>query len=62
MQDIFYTNRYDATIDQSGIQGSLSRYGDSQRFGINVRYNFGLRKKDEKKDLFDESPDKGNEN
>jgi hypothetical protein len=47
-QDIFFSNRYDADINQGGITGTISRYNDSQRFGINMRYNFGIRKKDEK--------------
>ena len=50
-QDIFYTNRYDASIDQGGITGTISRYNDSQRFGISLRYNFGLKHKDEQKDF-----------
>ncbi len=53
-QDIFYTNRYDATIDQGGITGTVSRYNDSQRFGINVRYNFGIKPKEEKRGMFGE--------
>lgn len=57
-QDIFFTNRYDATIDQGDIVGSISRYNDSQRFGINLRYNFGFKKKEEKKDFLDVESDK----
>ncbi len=53
-QDIFFTNRYDATIDQGGITGTVSRYNDSQRFGINLRYNFGIKPKEEKKGMFGE--------
>lgn len=48
-QDMLYTNRYDATIDQGGITGSINRYNDSQRFGVNVRYNFGFKPREEKK-------------
>jgi hypothetical protein len=48
-QDIFYTNRYDATIDQGGIRGNISRYNDSQRWGISLRYNFGMKRKEEQK-------------
>jgi iron complex outermembrane receptor protein len=61
MNDIFYTNQNDFTINQGSIHASGNRKADTQRFGINVRYNFGIRKKEEKKDLFDiESPEKTN--
>ncbi len=62
VQDIFYTNRYNATIDQSGISGAISRYNDSRRFGINLRYNFGVRKREEKKSFLNGTDaEKGNE-
>ncbi len=50
--DIFFTNRYDATIDHGGITGSVSRYNDSQRLGINLRYNFGIKPKADEKSMF----------
>ncbi len=50
--DIFYTNKNEFTINQGSMQASGVRRSDSQRFGVNVRYNFGIRKKEENK-IFD---------
>ena len=36
------------------------REGDTQRFGVNVRYNFGIRKKEENNMFNMESPEKSN--
>lgn len=47
MNDIFGTNKNDFTIKQGSVNASGSRQGDSRRIGINVRYNFGIRKKEE---------------
>ena len=52
VNDIFYTNKNDFTIDQPTVQANGRRYADSQRFGLNLRYNFGIRKKEEKNDIF----------
>jgi hypothetical protein len=50
--DIFYTNQNDFTINQGSINASGNRKADTHRFGINARYNFGIRKKEEKIDIF----------
>jgi hypothetical protein len=47
MNDMFYTNKNDFIINQGGIIASGSRYADTRRFGINIRYNFGIKKKEE---------------
>ncbi|NOT52413.1 MAG: TonB-dependent receptor [Chitinophagaceae bacterium] len=47
MNDIFYTNKNDFTIKQGSVNASGYRQGDTRRFGINLRYNFGIRKKEE---------------
>jgi iron complex outermembrane recepter protein len=61
MNDIFYTNQNDFTINQGSINASGNRRGDTRRGGINLRYNFGVRKKDETNNLFNvESPEKSN--
>ena len=61
MNDIFYTNQNDFTIRQGSVKASGNRKADTQRFGINLRYNFGVRKKEEKNDMFNiESPEKTN--
>lgn len=60
VNDIFLTNNNDFTIKQGSINASGFRNGDTRRFGLNFRYNFGFRKK-EPTDLFNiESPEKTN--
>ena len=46
-QDIFYTNKNEFVLTQGNINASGIRVSDSRRFGLNLRYNFGMRKKDE---------------
>jgi iron complex outermembrane receptor protein len=55
--DMFYTNQNDFTINQGSVKASGSRKADTRRFGINFRYNFGIRKKEENNNnpSFDES-------
>jgi hypothetical protein len=61
MNDIFYTNQNDFSINQGSIHATGNRKSDTQRFGINVRYNFGIKKKEENKSMFDiESPENRN--
>jgi hypothetical protein len=59
MNDIFYTNQNDFTINQGSVNAYGNRRSDTRRVGINIRYNFGIRKKEEGNDMFNvESPDK----
>lgn len=61
LSDMFATNRNDFTINQGSVHASGSRQADTRRFGINLRYNFGIKKKEENKEMFnDEVPDKNN--
>jgi iron complex outermembrane recepter protein len=57
IRDVFFTNKNDFKI----LQGSVNAYGnrqtDSRRFGINIRYNFGIKKKEEQPSNYN-----GNEN
>ena len=58
--DIFKTNKNNFTINQGSVNAYGFRANDSQRFGINFRYNFGIHKKEES-NLFNlESPEKAN--
>ena len=50
--DIFYTNQNDFTINQGSVDASGNRKADTRRFGINIRYNFGIRKKEDNIDIF----------
>lgn len=60
INDIFLTNNNDFTIKQGSINASGFRKGDTRRFGLNLRYNFGFRKKEDT-NLFNlESPERAN--
>jgi hypothetical protein len=60
INDIFLTNRNDFTIKQGSIDANGFRRSDSRRIGLNIRYNFGIRKK-EQADMFNmDSPEKTN--
>lgn len=58
--DIFKTNKNSFTINQGSINASGLREGDTSRFGMNIRYNFGIRKKEDNSLFNFESPEKGN--
>jgi iron complex outermembrane recepter protein len=59
--DIFKTNKNEFEINQGSIHATGLRQGDTQRFGLNLRYNFGIRKKEESNNIFNiDSPEKGN--
>jgi hypothetical protein len=58
--DMFYTNQNDFTINQGSVHAMGSRKADTRRFGMNLRYNFGMRKKEENNILNVESPEKAN--
>ncbi|MBC7948738.1 MAG: TonB-dependent receptor [Chitinophagaceae bacterium] len=60
MNDMFYTLRNDFTLNQGPVNASGSRYGDTRRIGINLRYNFGIRKKEETNNMFTVDPEKVN--
>ncbi|GAA4731513.1 outer membrane beta-barrel protein [Flavisolibacter ginsenosidimutans] len=49
LQDLFYTNKNDFVLRQGSVSVSGSRKTDSQRVGLFLRYNFGIRKKEEQK-------------
>lgn len=61
MNDIFFTNKNDFTLKQGSVAASGYRQSDTQRFGINLRYNFGIRKKEESQDILNtDSPERSN--
>ena len=47
MNDMFYTNKNNFTIKQGSVDAYGYRLADTRRFGVNLRYNFGIRKKEE---------------
>ncbi len=50
-RDVLKTMKTTFTMNQGTIYTTGDRYSDNQRIGINIRYNFGVRKKDEKKNM-----------
>ncbi len=56
MNDMFYTNKNDFSINQGSVVAKGSRYADTRRIGINVRYNFGIKKKEDNNFLNIDSP------
>ncbi|MBL0269376.1 MAG: TonB-dependent receptor [Chitinophagaceae bacterium] len=52
MNDIFYSNKNDFTLKQGSVNAYGTRFSDTRRFGINLRYSFGIRKKDDNGDIF----------
>ena len=51
VNDIFYTSRNEFTLKQGSISASGMRWGDPRRFGLNLVYNFGIRKKEERTNM-----------
>ena len=56
ISDMFATNRNNFTIEQGSIKASGFRQADTRRLGLNLRYNFGIRKKEENKNIFNVEP------
>jgi hypothetical protein len=56
LSDAFFTNNNNFSIDQPTVNAYGYRETDTRRVGINFRYNFGLKKKEEDADLFKVPP------
>ena len=52
--DILLTNTPDFHIQQGTVVGNGHRVQDSRRIGVTLRYNFGIRPKEEKKQNFEQ--------
>lgn len=48
-QDLFYTNQNEFVLQQGTVNATGVRRADTRRFGMNLRYNFGIRKREEQK-------------
>jgi hypothetical protein len=59
--DIFRTNQYEFNIQQAGINAAGKRFNDTRKIGLTLRYNFGIKPKEEKTESF-EAPAEGNNN
>ena len=60
VNDIFFSNKNNFSIIQGSVNASGFRQADTRRFGINLRYSFGLRKKDENNNMFNVEVPAGN--
>lgn len=47
LSDMFASNKNSFTLKQGSVDASGIRQSDTRRVGINLRYNFGIRKKDD---------------
>lgn len=54
--DLLFTNYYRFTIQQGTVTASGLRRNDTRRFGVTLRYNFGIRKKEERMNMFNVEP------
>ncbi len=59
--DILRTNQYKFDLQQAGINANGSRLNDTRRIGLTLRYNFGIKPKDDKVQSFG-APVEGREN
>ncbi len=53
LRDVFFTNNNKFSLDQGSITAFGERYSDTRRFGLNLRYSFGFKRKEEKGGGFD---------
>ncbi len=61
INDIFLTNKNDFLLKQGSVNAAGYRSADTRRLGLNLRYNFGFRKKDDFNLMSEESPEKANQ-
>jgi hypothetical protein len=58
--DVLFTNKNEFRLQQGTVNAFGKRQADTRRFGLNVRYNFGFKKRDEGNMFNIESPEKSN--
>jgi iron complex outermembrane recepter protein len=51
VNDMFLTNQNEFTLAQGSVKATGVRSGDTRRFGFNLRYNFGIKKKEENNNI-----------
>jgi hypothetical protein len=56
LSDMFSTNKNEFVITQGSIHATGFRQSDTRRLGLNLRYNFGIKKKDDSSTLFNTDP------
>jgi hypothetical protein len=58
VNDVLHTNQVAFTFNQNGQTITGKRINDTRRFGLTLRYNFGLKPKEEKKEMLLTDPEK----
>ena len=53
IQDLFFTSNTSSHLKQGNLEAFSKRTSDSRRVGLNLRYNFGIKKKEEHNKLDD---------
>ncbi|MCY7309833.1 MAG: outer membrane beta-barrel protein [Chitinophagaceae bacterium] len=56
LSDMFFSNKNNFSITQGSINATGFRQSDTRRIGINLRYSFGIRKKEEGNNMFNAEP------
>jgi len=56
VSDMFLTNKNDFSLKQGSVDAVGFRQADTRRAGINIRYSFGMRKKEEGVNMFNVEP------
>ena len=56
LSDMFASNKNNFIINQGSVNASGFRKSDTRRLGINLRYSFGIRKKEENNNMFNAEP------
>lgn len=56
LSDMFASNKNNFSIKQGSVDATGFRQSDTRRFGINLRYSFGIRKKEENNNMFNAEP------
>lgn len=56
ISDMFATNRNNFSIQQGSVNANGFRQSDTRRVGLNLRYNFGIKKKEEARNMFNVEP------
>ncbi len=51
-RDVLRTMVTRFNINQGSINVFGERYNDNQRFGLNLRYNFGMKKREDQQNMF----------
>lgn len=57
MRDVLHTMVTSFTLNQGSISTIGDRYSDNQRFGINLRYNFGMKSKQDRRNPMQFEPE-----